>query len=122
MPVSLRFPKASAVAARRGLSRRPLRQAMNDRATRRFRLSATATAREIGNKTFGVTLIDLSTDGFQLETFADLSRVERIWIRLPGLALRAADIVWKGRERAGGNFDEPLHPAVVRMLVERASS
>ena len=60
-----------------------------------------------------VTVFDLSTHGCGIELRSHAEPGARVWIKLPGLEAWSSRIVWADGERAGLEFDRPLHPAVV---------
>ncbi|WP_098103968.1 PilZ domain-containing protein [Novosphingobium sp. PC22D] len=70
-----------------------------------------------------IEVLDISTTGclLDLRTWG-LRAGERILIRLPGLAYLSAVIVWVEDGRGGITFDQPLHEAVLRHLMENSSS
>jgi hypothetical protein len=60
-----------------------------------------------------ITVTDLSTSGCGIETTTHLEQDSRVWVKLPGLASVPCRVVWFQDGRAGLNFDNPMHPAVV---------
>jgi hypothetical protein len=60
-----------------------------------------------------VTVVDLSEGGCGIESSAWLEAGARVWLKLPGLQSWPARVAWADGVRAGLEFDQPLHPAVV---------
>ena len=64
-------------------------------------------------------VLNISTHGAKLQTYSGLRKGSTIWLTLPGLGYRAADIVWSDDFAAGCEFREPLMQAQVDDLVAR---
>lgn len=62
---------------------------------------------------------EVSEDGFRLLTTIGLTVGLRLWIKLPNLESRQAEVVWSSDGEAGCRFIDPLHPAVIGLLVQR---
>lgn len=60
-----------------------------------------------------IRLCDMSAEGCGFEARWPFSAGTRVWLRLPGLELWAATVVWFDDGRGGLKFDRPMHPAVV---------
>ncbi len=69
-----------------------------------------------------VQIMDLSTDGLRVATHLQLCIGKDVWLRLPGLEPCPARVVWSEGYLVGCAFARPLHPAVVRMIVDKAST
>ena len=76
--------------------------------------------RQRGGSGVSVHIMDLSTHGFRIETHLDLHDGQQIWLRLPGLESSSATVRWVRGYVAGCAFDQPLHPAVLDLVVARA--
>lgn len=66
---------------------------------------------ELGRGGLGRTLcrvVDLSAGGARIQTYSSVRRGTTIWLTLPGLGPRAADVIWADDFRAGCQFREPL--------------
>ncbi|MDF8333840.1 PilZ domain-containing protein [Novosphingobium cyanobacteriorum] len=61
--------------------------------------------------------IDLSCHGLRLSGMERFRVGDTVWITLPGLEPRRANVVWAERFQAGCEFAEPLHPAVLEAVV-----
>ena len=77
--------------------------------------------RQRGASGVSVQIMDLSTDGFRVATHLDLQPGSDVWLRLPGLEPCHSRVVWTEGHFVGCVFIRPLHPAVVEMMVGKAS-
>lgn len=64
-----------------------------------------------------VQVMDLSTHGFRVATHLELSLGTDVWLRLPKLEPCHAVVVWCEGHYVGCEFERPLHPAVLNMIV-----
>lgn len=84
---------------------------------RRFARSAVSIGAGLGSgpdrPSSAVTVVDLSQGGCGVETSAWLEAGARVWLKLPGLQSWPARVAWADGARAGLQFDNPLHAAVV---------
>lgn len=62
---------------------------------------------------------DVSEAGFRLLTTIRLTPGLRIWIKLSGLESRQAKVVWWNEGEAGCRFTDPVHPAVIELLMQK---
>ena len=53
-------------------------------------------------------VLDLSREFARLQTYSSLRRGSTVWLTIPGLGQRAADVVWADDFDAGCQFREPL--------------
>jgi hypothetical protein len=67
-----------------------------------------------------ITVTDLSTSGCGIETMNHLEQDSRVWVKLPGLASVPCRVVWFRDGRAGLDFDNPMHQAVVDHICARS--
>jgi hypothetical protein len=65
-------------------------------------------------------LEDISPTGFRIAWLPKCSAAKPLRIRIPGLSLLSADIVWQEGKAVGCAFKEPLHVAVFEHIVARA--
>lgn len=86
---------------------------------RRVRVRATAQLRSTVHPPHPVEVTDICSHGLRLETWARHMVGDNVWLRLPTLGAIPARVVWAEGHRTGFRFDQPLHPAVLSMLVER---
>jgi hypothetical protein len=91
----------------------PIERPRPPRRAQRVALRCAGGMRRKGGTGVTVQVLDLSTEGFRVETHLELAPGADVWIRLPGLESRHAKVVWADRFRFGCAFVEPLHPAVV---------
>lgn len=73
-----------------------------------------------GTSAVTVHILDLSTDGFRIDSLLDLQIGTDVWLRLPGLEPTHAKVAWADGYLAGCKFERPLHPAVLDMIIARA--
>lgn len=78
--------------------------------------------RQRGASGVTVQIMDLSTDGFRVATHLELCAGTQVWLRLPGLEPCHAEVVWAEGHYIGCAFQRPLHPAVLQMIIDRASN
>ena len=53
-------------------------------------------------------VVDVSVHGVRLQTYSALTRGGTIWLTLPGIGQRAADVMWADDFTAGCQFHQPL--------------
>ena len=90
---------------------------LHPRQAERKPVQGTAALRRSGFNKVPVTLLDLSTDGFRIETFGGITVGAPVWITLPGLAAMEARVVWARWDQVGCRFSNPLHPSVLDRIV-----
>jgi hypothetical protein len=78
-----------------------------------------AALREEGATISAVKVLDISLGGCRLETEADLEVGGQVWLKLPGLETKRSRIVWTQGRHGGCEFDVPLHPAELDLLMPR---
>lgn len=100
-------------------SKRPTEQSSGQRAAPRLSIDMEASSRAVTAKPFKVRVLDLSTEGFRIETFVTLEAGTDIWLRLPGLEPRPGTVMWAEGDEAGCAFRQPLHQAVVESIAGR---
>ena len=77
--------------------------------------------RQRGASGVTVQIMDLSTDGFRVATHLELFPGTQVWLRLPGLEPCHAQVMWAEGHYIGCAFERPLHPAVLQMIIDKAS-
>jgi hypothetical protein len=92
------------------------------RRSKRVPVEMGAALRQRGAAGVSVQIMDLSTDGFRVGTHLDLFEGSDVWLRLHGLEACHAKVVWKSGHIVGCRFSQPLHPAVLDMIVSRAKT
>jgi hypothetical protein len=76
-----------------------------------------ARLREIGAAMADAEIQNLSTDGFMAETEAAIAPGAQVWLKLQGIEPQKARVVWAEEGKAGCEFETPLHPATLELLV-----
>lgn len=87
---------------------------------RRFLARMSIGFRERGRTSEISTLYELSTHGCKVRLKSHLVVGQHIWIKLPTLESWSGRVAWMNESFAGIEFDRPLHPAVSRLIVQRA--
>ena len=78
--------------------------------------------RRSGQMNYRVSIHDISPLGCKLE-FIDRPQLdETVWVKFDGLQPIQSLVCWTGHFAAGVKFEQPLHPAVYAMLLERLAS
>lgn len=93
-----------------------------DRQSERLHVNVGAGLRQRGASGVSVRVLDLSPHGFRAATHLVLYEGSDVWLRLPGLEPRHAQVAWAEGHFIGCSFVRPLHPAVVAMIVDKADS
>jgi hypothetical protein len=78
------------------------------RGTRRRVLNLSALAREADLNLLQIQVLDISTDGCRIAGDINLEQATRIWLKIPGITLRAARITWSRAGEAGCAFEDPI--------------
>ena len=91
-----------------------------DRISPRVDVGLDAGLRQSGASSVSVQIMDLSTHGFRIETHLYLHKGADVWLRLPGLEARHAKVAWVDRNAVGCAFEQPLHEAVLALIVSKA--
>jgi hypothetical protein len=85
----------------------------DERSAERYRLLLPASAEGAESGLVDVTVHDLSTSGFLVETEAPLSVGSEITLDIPGVGSVAAEVAWSSGNFFGGQFETPLAPSSV---------
>ena len=99
------------------LSNMLMRKSRDDRKADRLALRMTASLRETGLTKFDVTVIDMSTTGYRIETVYRLDIGARVWLTIPGLCGLESEVSWTDYRGYGCHFICPLHIAVFEHVV-----
>jgi hypothetical protein len=67
-----------------------------------------------------VRLGDISTTRFRIASFPACRPEIAVRIRIPGLQMLNANVVWKEGDAVGCDFTQPLHVAVFDHIVRQA--
>ena len=89
---------------------------LRPRAAKRLRVGMAAGFRETHTRKVLVNVYDLSTDGFRIETYVGVHEGKLVWLTLPGIEPREAEVMWVKGDFAGCRFKQPLHDAVLQMV------
>lgn len=92
-----------------------------ERRAKRTKVALDAGLRQRGASGITVEMLDLSTHGFRARTHLLLEQGADIWLKLPGLEALHARVAWMEGTEIGCAFDQPLHPAVLDMVVRKPS-
>jgi len=92
------------------------------RKSERVAVEMGAGLRQRGATGVTVQVMDLSTHGFRVATHLELPVGTDVWLRLPKLEPCHAVVVWSQGHYVGCEFEQPLHPAVLNMIVAAARS
>lgn len=92
------------------------------RRSERLTVDMGAALRQRGASGVSVRVLDLSPHGFRVATHLELPEGTDVWLRLPGLEPYHARVAWSQGHFVGCAFERPLHPAVVDMMVRKASN
>jgi hypothetical protein len=85
----------------------------DERNAERYRLLLPASGEKPGSGLIDITVHDLSTSGFLVETEAPLSVGSEILLDIPGAGSVAAEVAWHSGNFFGGQFAKPLSPSAV---------
>jgi hypothetical protein len=96
-------------------------QTSKPRTAERVEVSFGAALRQRGASGVSVQVADLSVSGFRVASHLELQPGTDVWLRLPGLEPCHARAVWSRGHHIGCEFVRPLHPAVLEMIVRKAS-
>jgi hypothetical protein len=96
-------------------------EAANSRVSKRIQTEIGAGLRQRGASGVSVEVTDLSTHGFRASTHLELAKGTDVWLRLPGLEPCHARVAWSKGAYIGCAFERPLHPAVLDMILRKAS-
>ena len=79
-----------------------------------------AALREAGAVTNVVTVIDISTGGFKIESDHPLAQGTEVWLKLPGFEAKRSHVIWSNGTEAGCEFETEMHPAELQILTAPA--
>lgn len=77
--------------------------------------------RRLGSFGFDIRVRDLSAIGCRVELIESVGAGDHVVARLPGLEPLGATVIWSDERCAGLQFNRPIHPAVLDLLLERLS-
>ena len=79
--------------------------------------SFAARFRERWRARFDVGIVELSTHGCRVECATPPTPGAGCWVMLPAIESLYARVVWRRDSHFGLEFEQPLHPAVIAMLL-----
>lgn len=90
-----------------------------ERRASRMDVPASIGLKLLGRSTFRVRLFDLSTHGCKVELVERPSKGDVMLVKFDGLETMDAQVAWVEGHVAGLKFVNPIHPAVLDLLMER---
>lgn len=97
----------------------PPPRAQVERAVPRIAVSAEVGLRSMGRNSFRVRVFDLSSDGCKVELVERPSTGDSVSVKFDGLDVLEATVAWIEGHSAGLTFRNPVHPAVLDLLLQR---
>jgi hypothetical protein len=79
-----------------------------------------AALREEGAKSSKIVVVDISVGGFKAEADVPHSEGDEVWLKLAGLEPRRSRVVWARDREIGCEFEWPLHPSELEIIVAPA--
>jgi hypothetical protein len=79
-----------------------------------------AALREQGAKKLPIVVLDISVGGFKADASEPLEIGSEVWLKLPGWEARRSRVVWSEGKEIGCEFEYPLHPRDLEMMVAPA--
>jgi hypothetical protein len=75
--------------------------------------------RVAGRTSYKVRVLDLSTNGCKVEFVERPNVGDQMLVKFEGLEVMGASVAWAGGHLGGLEFDRPMHPAVLDLLIAR---
>lgn len=85
----------------------------------RSAVRAQAKVKQVDSQFLDTILLDLSIAGFQFYSPEQLNEFKPLMVKLPGLEMLQAKIVWRKNHYCGCQFTKPLYPAVFEHIVSK---
>jgi hypothetical protein len=79
-----------------------------------------AALRDEGARNCKIVLRDISVGGFRAETDEPVEHGAEVWLKLPGLEAKRSRVVWAQDNVVGCEFEWPLHPRELEIIVAPA--
>ena len=89
------------------------------RKTARIPVSLRTGFRKRGYDVAKADLLDISPEGFKIDTSMTLGPGVEVWLKLPGLEPKPAVVMWVDDYTAGCKFLTPFHEAVLDQFLAR---
>lgn len=120
IPAQVRWCKAG----RAGLDFSPVESEREtvERNAERTPVDIEAILRSRGRPSYRVRVLDLSPTGCQVEFVERPRERDRLSVKLDFLEAIDSEVLWVERSTAGLRFENPIHPAVFSLLMERLAS
>jgi hypothetical protein len=99
------------------LSRIPI---TDGRKAERRIVNLAAALREDGAKSGKIVVVDISVGGFKAEAPEPHQEGDEVWLKLAGLEPRRSRVVWTKGSEIGCEFEWPLHPSELEIIVSPA--
>ena len=79
-----------------------------------------AALREQGARTVTIVVLDISVGGFKADVPEPLEMGAEVWLKMPGWEVRRSRVVWTEGKEVGCEFEYPLHPRELELMVAPA--
>lgn len=79
-----------------------------------------AALRESGARTSKVVVVDIAVGGFKAQAEDPHQEGDEVWLKLAGLEPRRSRVVWTRGNEVGCEFEWPLHPRELEVIVAPA--
>jgi hypothetical protein len=89
------------------------------RKSARVTISAEVQLRRRGHHNYCVSIFDLSPEGCRVDPLEKPQLDEELCVKFDGLEALVATVCWIEGNTAGVEFQRPIHPAVVDLIVKR---
>ena len=99
------------------LSRIPI---TDGRKAERRIVNLAAALRENGARTSKIVVVDISAGGFKADAQDAHQIGDEVWLKLAGLEPRRSRVVWAHGKEIGCEFEWPLHPRELEVIVAPA--
>lgn len=92
------------------------------RRSARIGVTADVTLRRTGQKSYRVSVLDLSPDGCKADFIERPAIGELVWLKFEHLVALEAKVCWVRDFEVGLEFKNRIHPAVFEVLVSRLAT
>lgn len=79
-----------------------------------------AALREQGARTVTIVVLDISVGGFKADSAEPMEIGSEVWLKIPGWEVRRSRVVWAEGKEIGCEFEYPLHPRELELMVAPA--
>lgn len=97
-------------------------QLKNKRKSRRDAVEIRAKLLVSAGPRFMVSVIDLSRNGFRIETGNSISAGTKVYLSMPGMHSLSARVAWHDRLYYGCEFTQPLHESIFEHIARQHPS